>query len=270
MVFVSGLLFIPQPEAQNARTVILATTTSVQDAGLLDVLTERFNKKGEYVLKPIAVGSGQAMQLGRLAEADILLVHSPDDEELFMKNGYGLKRTLLMHNEFVLAGPPNDPGKVKDLEDISAAFKKICSSRSVFVSRGDNSGTHKMELSIWKTAGCKPAAGYYFETGQGMGQTVRVADQRRGYCLLDRATYLTLQKTLHLAILSAGDARLKNVYSLILVSPRLSAKVNVSGAKAFYDFMLSGEVKKIINNHKIDAFGQQLFFTEMDGGNGAH
>lgn len=270
MLFVSGLLSLPEPEAKSPDTVILATTTSVQDTGLLDVLAERFNKKGEYRVKPIAVGSGQAMQLGRRGEADILLVHSPEDEDAFMKEGFGLKRTRLMHNEFVLAGPPNDPAKVKGQNNITEAFKKICLSKAVFVSRGDNSGTHKMELSLWKVAGCKPAAGLYWETGQGMGQTVRVADERSAYCLLDRATFLTLRKMLRLVIVSEGDARLKNYYSLILVNPRLSRKINVSGAQAFHDFMLSGEVKELINTHRNDAFGQQLFFTETDGGNGSH
>ncbi|MDP2983629.1 MAG: substrate-binding domain-containing protein [Candidatus Latescibacter sp.] len=249
-------------EAQKNKTVILATTTSVQDTGLLDVLAELFNKKGEYTLKPIAVGSGQAMQLGRQGEADILLVHSPEDEIPFVREGFGAMRTTFMHNEFVLTGPPSDPANVKGVQSIKEAFKKVCSGKSLFVSRGDNSGTHKKELSLWKNADCTPAKGNYLEAGQGMAQTLRIADEKLGYCLADRATYLTLQKTLQLIIVSEGDPLLKNFYSLIPVNPKVSSKINVPGAKAFYDFMLSREVREIIDTFKKDKFGQQLFFTE--------
>lgn len=263
MLFVlSGLLFQQNPEAQNNKTVILATTTSVQDTGLLDVLAGLFNKKAEYTLKPIAVGSGQAMQLGRQGEADILLVHSPEDEITFVREGFGTMRTTFMHNEFVLAGPPADPAKIKGERSITEAFKKVCLSKSLFVSRGDNSGTHKKELSLWKNAGCTPAKENYLEAGQGMAQTLRIANEKLGYCLVDRSTYLTLKKTLQLIIVSEGDSLLKNFYSLIPVNPKVSPKINTRGAKAFYDFMLSREVKEVIDTYKKDEFGQQLFFTE--------
>ncbi len=262
LFLVTGLFFIQHPEAQKNKTVILATTTSVQDTGLLDVLVELFNKRGDYILKLIAVGSGQAMQLGRQGEADILLVHSPEDEMTFIRDGLGTIRTTFMHNEFVLAGPPTDPVKVKGEQSITGAFKKICSGKSLFVSRGDNSGTQKKELSLWKDAGCMPSKKNYLEAGQGMAQTLRIADEKGGYCLTDRATFLTLQKTLRLIIVSEGDPLLKNFYSLIPVNPKVSSRINTLGAKAFYDFMLSREVGEIIDTFKKDEFGQQLFFTE--------
>ena len=262
LFFLLSLFINQHPEAQKNKTVILATTTSVQDTGLLDVLVERFNKKGDYTVKAIAVGSGQAMQLGRQGEADILLVHSPDDEITFVREGFGAMRTTFMHNEFVLTGPPGDPANVKGEQSITEAFKKVCSGKSLFVSRGDNSGTHKKELSLWKDVGCAPSKETYLEAGQGMTQTLRIADEKRGYCLVDCATYLTLQKTLLLIIVSEGDPLLKNFYSLIPVNPKLSAKINAPGAKAFYNFMLSREIREIIDTFKKDEFGQQLFFTE--------
>lgn len=249
-------------QAQENNAVILSTTTSVQDTGLLDVLVEAFQKKSGYTVKAIAVGTGQALQLGRQGEADILWVHSPDDEKQFVEEGYGINRTTIMHNDFVLLGPANDPAKVKGTANIIDAFKKIYQTKVFFISRGDKSGTHKKELKIWQEAGISPENERYLETGQGMAQTVQVANEFQAYSLVDRSTYLSLKKLLNLIIVSQGDEELRNNYSIILVNPEKFPKVNAKGAKAFYDFLLSKETKQIVEAFGKEKFGQQLFFYD--------
>ncbi len=252
--------------AEENNTVILATTTSVQDTGLLDVLVERFSGKTGYVVKPIAVGTGQALQLGRGKEADILWVHSPEDEIQFVKEGFGLNRTTFMHNDFVLVGPQDDPAKAGAEGDVIGSLKKIKQAKVLFVSRGDNSGTHKKELKIWKEAGVSPDKETYLETGQGMAETARVADEKGAYCLMDRSTYISLEKTLNLVIVSQGDEMLRNDYSVILVNPQGSPLVNGKGAKVFFDFLLSNDAKDIIENFGKEKFGQKIFFYDHEIG----
>ncbi len=249
-------------QAQESKPIILATTTSVQDTGLLDVLVEAFQEKSGYMVKAVAVGTGQALQLGRQGEADIVWVHSPDDEKQFVEEGYGVNRTTFMHNDFVLLGPANDPAKVEDTGNIIDAFKKISEAKVLFISRGDKSGTHKKELKIWQEAGITPEKERYLETGQGMAQTVQVANEKQAYSLVDRSTYLSLQKSLNLIIVSQGDEMLRNNYSLILVNPKKFPKVNAKGAKAFFDFLLSKETRKIVEDFGKEKFGQQLFFYD--------
>lgn len=244
------------------RTVILATTTSVQDTGLLDVLVECFTKESGLVVKPIAVGTGQALELGRQGEADILWVHSPDDEKLFVEQGFGVNRTTFMHNDFVLLGPTFDPAQVKGTGNIIEAFQKISQNKSLFISRGDKSGTHKKELKIWNESGLTPQKESYLETGQGMAQTVRVANEKQAYCLAERSTYLSLQESIDLIIVSEGDAELRNNYSLILVNPEKFPKVNAKGAKAFFNFLLSKQTKEIVDNFGKEKFGQRFFFYD--------
>ncbi len=265
-----GLLFMSRRETKNTKTVILAVTTSVQDTGLLDVLAERFNGRSDYTLKPIAVGSGQALQLGKQGEADMLLVHSPEDETIFVREGFGLKRTPLMYNEFILVGPPHDPARVNGARSITEAFIRISLANQIFVSRGDNSGTHQKELSIWKEADCSPFEGKYLEAGQGMAQTLRIAEEKLGYCLADRATYLALGETIRLRTMCEGDARLKNIYSLIPINPEVSPKVNAAAAEALYDYLLSREVGEIIENFKKEIFRRQLFFSVAGREDGVH
>jgi tungstate transport system substrate-binding protein len=245
------------------KTIILATTTSTQDSGLLDVLLPIFEKKTNYFVKTIAVGSGQAMAMGQKGEADVLLVHSPDAEKKFIAEGYGINRRLIMHNDYIIVGPSNDPSKIKGLKSSSEAFKKISSEKTLFMSRGDNSGTHAKEKSIWKTAGINPEEGkWYQQTGLGMGQTLNVAAEKKGYTLADRGTYLALKKNLNLDILVEGDAILLNVYHVIEVNPAKWPKVNVAGGKAFADFMVSKETQDIIKTFGIDKFGSPLFFPD--------
>ncbi len=260
-VFLSGALIFKCHAADN-RAVILATTTSVQDTGLLDVLVDAFHKKAGYTLKAIAVGTGQALELGRQGEADILWVHSPDDEKQFVEEGFGLNRTTFMHNDFVILGPKNDPAMVSGSVNAAETFKKIAASKNIFVSRGDNSGTHKKEIKIWEEAGIRPDKENYIEAGQGMAATVAIASEKQGYCLADRSTYLSLRKSIDLVIVCEGDKSLLNYYSLILVNPQKFSKVNAEGAKSFFDFMLSSDAKAIVENFGKVKYGGQLFFYD--------
>jgi tungstate transport system substrate-binding protein len=249
--------------AVEKEAIVLATTTSVQDTGLLEVLLDRFQQDGGYLVKAIAVGTGQALQLGRQGEADILWVHSPDDEKKFIEDGYGTNRITFMHNDFVLLGPAGDPAGVKGNKNVLEAFKKIARSKALFVSRGDRSGTHKKELKIWQEIGLAPEKGStYLEVGQGMAATLGIANEKQGYCLVDRSTYLSLKKTISLVIVFAGDDRLLNRYSLMLVNTARFPKVNGAGAKALYYFLLSKKTSVIVDNYGKDKFGQQLFFYD--------
>ena len=245
------------------KTIILATTTSTQDSGLLDVLLPIFEKKTGYFVKTIAVGSGQAMAMGQKGEADVLLVHSPAAEKKFVAEGYGINRRLIMHNDYIIVGPPGDPAKVKGLKPTSEAFKKIASEKALFLSRGDNSGTHSKEREVWKAAAINPEGEkWYQQTGLGMGQTLSVTAEKKGYTLADRGTYLALKKNLGLDILVEGDAILLNIYHAIEVNPAKWPKANAAGAKAFADFMVSKETQEIIKTFGVDKFGSPLFFPD--------
>jgi tungstate transport system substrate-binding protein len=256
-------VFKISPAIGAEKNIILATTTSTQDSGLLDVLIPVFEKKTGYFVKTISVGSGQAMAMGQKGEADVLLVHSPDAEKKLVADGYGVNRRLVMHNDFIVVGPPIDPAKVKGMKDTVEVFKKIASTKSLFMSRGDNSGTHAKEKAIWKVAGVNyEREKWYQQTGLGMGQTLNVASEKRAYTLADRGTYLALKKRLGLDILAEGDAVLLNIYHVIEVNPAKFPKVNAGGAKAFADFMVSKESQGIIKTFGIDKFGSPLFFPD--------
>lgn len=249
-------------QAQD-KTLILATTTSTQDSGLLDTLIPIFEKKTGYFVKTIAVGSGQAMRMGEKGEADVLLVHSPAAEKKFMDAGFGVSRRLVMHNDFVIVGPAEDPAKIKGTKSAAEAFKKIAAAQVLFLSRGDNSGTHAKEKDIWKVAGVKyEGQKWYQETGLGMGQTLNVTTEKKGYTLTDRGTYLAMAKNLKLDILVEGDAVLLNVYHVIEVNPQKWPKVNIAAAKAFADFMISKETQDIIKTFGVDKYGSPLFFPD--------
>jgi len=249
--------------APAAKTIILATTTSTQDTGLLDLLIPLFEKETGYFVKTIAVGSGQAMAMGKKGEADVLLVHSPDAEKSFMEEGFGVNRRLVMHNDYVVVGPPSDPAKIKGTKSAAEALKKIAQANALFLSRGDNSGTHAKEKALWKGAGITAEGQkWYQQTGLGMGQTLNVAAEKKGYTLADRGTYLALKKTLGLEILVEGDAKLLNIYHVIEVNPAKWPKVNAAGAKAFADFMVAKKTQEIIGTFGIDKFGAPLFFPD--------
>ena len=247
----------------DQKNLILATTTSTQDSGLLDVLIPVFEKQTGYFVKTIAVGSGQAMAMGQKGEADVLLVHSPEAEVKFMAEGSGVNRLLVMHNDFVVVGPPADPTAIKGTKSSTEGLKKIAAAGALFLSRGDNSGTHAKEKGIWKAAGMNTEGQkWYQQTGLGMGQTLNVAAEKKGYTLADRGTWLALKKILGLDILMEGDPLLLNVYHVIQVNPARWPKVNADGAKAFSDFMVSAEAQGIIKTFGVEKYGSPLFFPD--------
>lgn len=248
----------PQPQVKE---IILATTTSTMDSGLLDVLLPEFEKQTGYNVKPIAVGTGQALAMGQKGEADVLLVHAPKSEKPLVDAGIGINYQLVMHNDFVIAGPPEDPAGIKGKSSIES-FKAIAATKVMFISRGDDSGTYKKELSIWMEAGVTPSGNWYQESGQGMGATLLMASEKKGYTLTDRATYLAQKKNVKLDILSEGDKSLLNIYHVMQVNPEKFEKVNADGGKAFVEFMISPQTQKIIGEFGKDKYGQPLFFPD--------
>jgi len=259
-----AILFISTPASAAAqKNLILATTTSTQDTGLLDVLNPIFEKKTGFFVKTIAVGSGQAIAMGAKGEADVLLVHSSAAEKKYMAEGNGVSRKLVMHNDYVIVGPSSDPAGIKGLKSGAEAFKQIAAKGAIFMSRGDNSGTNAKEKDVWKAAGINPEGQkYYQQTGLGMGQTLAVAAEKKTYTLADRGTYLALKKNLGLDILVEGDKVLLNVYHVIDVNPAKFPKVNAPAGKAFVDFMVSKEVQGIIAKFGVDKYGSPLFFPD--------
>lgn len=251
------------PAQPAVKDVILATTTSTQDSGLLDVLIPAFEKKTGYKVKTISVGTGQALAMGEKGEADVLLVHAPDAEKKVVETGAAVNRRMVMHNDFVLVGPAADTAGIKGKKAVEA-LKLVASNKALFISRGDDSGTHKLEKSLWKQAGITPDAAWYQEAGAGMGQTLKIADEKKAYTIADRATYLAHQKNITTLVLVEGDAKLLNIYHVMEVNKEKFAKVNKDGAKAFSDFLLSAEAQDLIGNFGKDKYGQALFFA--DGG----
>lgn len=244
--------------------VILATTTSTADTGLLDVLVPMFKEKTGYEVKTISVGSGAAKAMGDRGEADVMLLHAPDYELDSVNSGNGINRTLVMHNDFVILGPPADPVGINGMTSSVEAFKKIAAAKALVLTRGTNSGTDLAESKIWKAAGIVPAGqSWYIQSGQGMGASMLVASEKGAYCLADRGTYLKNQKNLALNILVQGDkAYLLNVYHVLQVNPQKFSKVNAEGAKAFVDFLVSPETQKFISTFGVDKYGQPLFFPD--------
>ena len=247
----------------DSNELILATTTSTQDSGLLDVLVPAFEDQSDYDVKVIAVGTGQAMEMGSRGDADVLLVHAPSSEEQFVADGNGVNRKLVMHNDFIIVGPADDPAGVAGTDDALAALQAIADSESPFISRGDDSGTHKLELSLWDDLGVEPAGeSWYEQSGQGMGATLQIAGQKGGYTISDRATYLAQQDTLELDLLFEGDAKLLNIYHVMQVNPDRFDGLNAGGAEAFVEFMVSDEAQQIIGEFGVEEFGQQLFVPD--------
>lgn len=246
----------------DSREVILATTTSTQDSGLLDVLVPAFEKETGYSVKTIAVGSGQALRLGEQGEADVILAHSPQAEEDFVAAGNGIERQPVMHNDFVIVGPREDPAGIAGSASAADALKRIAQSGAIFLSRGDQSGTNARELALWKQAGVQPSGSWYQETGQGMGATLTIAEEKRSYTLSDRGTYLSQRHNLHLSILVQGDPGLFNIYHVMIVNPEKHSTVNVDGARAFADFITSAQTQELIRGFGIDQFGEPLFVPD--------
>ncbi|WP_417203664.1 substrate-binding domain-containing protein [Acetoanaerobium sticklandii] len=261
----------PEPETEQANQevttpenpdIILATTTSTQDSGLLDVLIPMFEEQTGYRVKTIAVGTGQALAMGEKGEADVLLTHAPASEKPLVESGAVTNYQLVMHNDFILVGPSSDPAKVKDLKSVADAFKAISETSSIFISRGDDSGTDKKEKGIWKDINIPNEGSWYQETGQGMGQTLNIASQKEGYTLTDRATFLAQKDTLQLEIAVQGEKSLLNIYHVMQVNEEKFPKVNAGGAKAFVEFMIDSKTQDIIGEFGMDEYGEPLFFKD--------
>ncbi len=242
------------------KEIILSTTTSTENSGLLDFILPDFKEKTGIEVKVVAVGTGNAIQMGEDGEADVLLVHAKASEEEFVKAGHGLERFDVMYNDFIIIGPEDDPAGISEIpNDVEAALKKIMDSGSNFVSRGDDSGTHKKELQLWADAGLEPQGDWYVEAGQGMGDTIQMAEEMLGYTLADRATYLSMSEDIELKILVEGDERLFNQYGVIAVNPEKNDMINAEGAQAFIEWLLSDETQDLIKEFGVEEFGQSLF-----------
>jgi len=249
---------LPGAEPKNTN-IILSTTTSTQDSGLLDVLVPLFEKQTGYTVKTISVGTGQALALAAKGDADVALVHAPSLEKQYVAEGKLLNRRLVMYNDFVIIGPRNDPAKIKSAKTASAALRLIEQSKSRFVSRGDNSGTHNLEKTLWKEVGIEPKGTWYIEAGQGMGATLGIANERNAYTITDRGTYLALGSRITLPILGEGDKALLNIYSVMEVNPANGPRINTAGGKAFADFMVAPQTQSVIKNFGVGKFSQPLF-----------
>jgi tungstate transport system substrate-binding protein len=251
--------------AEPAAPVILATTTSTQDSGLLDALVPRFEAESGWKVKVIAVGSGQALALGARGEADLVLSHAPQAEEEFMHDGSGIVRRRLMYNDYVLLGPPSDPAGVRGAAEIGAALTAVARSGAGFVSRGDDSGTRQTERWLWALAGIDPRSlRGYLESGQGMGATLRIASQKRAYTLSDLGTFLSQREGLDLEVVFTGDARLRNVYHLLVVNPENGPRVNLRGAKALARWLLSPAALAVVRDFGRERFGAPLFTPDAE------
>jgi tungstate transport system substrate-binding protein len=252
----SAALLAQQPTNPE---VILATTTSTYDTGLLDALHPMFERATGYQVKPISVGTGQALALGERAEADVVLVHAPEAERAWMAAGNGTERRLVMYNDFVIVGPASDPAGIRGASTPDA-LRRLAASGATWVSRGDNSGTHILENQLWQQAGLNPAGtNGYFSVGQGMGQTLNIANDRQAYTLTDRGTWLARQNTLQLPILVEGDAVLRNIYHVMPVNPAKSPRINAAGGAAYANWLVSAEAQAAIGEFGLDRFGQALF-----------
>ncbi len=255
---------LSEVEGPKNPNLILATTTSTQDSGLLDVLVPMFEEQTGYTVQTVAVGSGEAMKMGEEGDADVLLVHAPASEVTFMEAGNGKDRFLVMHNDFIIVGPADDPAGIRGLS-VTDALTAISAAGAAFVSRGDDSGTHKAELKLWGKISFDPAGqAWYLETGQGMGASLTVASEKGAYILTDRATYLANKDNLQLEILVEGDNSLLNVYHVITVNPDKWPKMNYEGALAFAQFMIDPDTQKVIAEFGVEEFGQPLFFPDAD------
>jgi tungstate transport system substrate-binding protein len=246
-----------EPASGDPVRLRMATTTSTENSGLLAELLPPFEEANNVVVDVIAVGTGQALELGRNGDVDVVMVHAPSLEEEFVAQGYGVERVGFMYNDFVVLGPPRDPAEISGSGDVVSAFRRIAESESLFISRGDNSGTHNKELNIWEEAGIAPSGAWYREAGQGMGAVITVSDNEEAYTLADRGTYLSYLGDIDLDVVVEGDPVLFNPYAAIVVDPELHPHVDHETAQAFIDFLVSDEGQSIIGSFTIG--GEPLF-----------
>lgn len=251
--------------AKEPQTLTLATTTSTENSGLLAYILPQFEKEYNAKVHVVAVGTGEALEMGRKGDADVLLVHARSQEDEFMAQGDGLLRKDVMYNDFIIVGPSQDPAGISGLKDAIAAFTKIASTRSTFISRGDDSGTHTKELAIWKEAGIEPSGSWYISAGQGMGAVLTMAQEKQAYTLSDRATYLARTKEgYNLPILAEGDPILYNPYGVIVVNPEKHPGVKSELAKVFVEWLTSVKTQEVIGQFGVKDFGQPLFVPDSE------
>jgi tungstate transport system substrate-binding protein len=251
------LLFQP---AQAKERLRMATTTSTENSGLLAVLNPVFEKQFNVKLDVIAVGTGKALKLGENGDVDLILVHAPEAEKKFVDAGFGVDRKAVMHNDFVLVGPKADPANVMKSRSIHDAMKRIAGSGATFISRGDDSGTHKKEMAIWKAAELEPAGNWYLSVGQGMGAVLKIANDKQAYTLTDRGTWLAYSDKLDLVIVSEGDPVLFNPYHVIAINPDRHQHVKYKLATEYLNFITSKEGQDIIRSFRVN--GEQLFYPD--------
>jgi len=237
----------------------LATTTSTENSGLLAALLPAFEKENNCQVDVIAVGTGKAIKLGETGDVDVILVHARSKEDKFVAAGYGIDRRDVMYNDFVVLGPESDPAGIKGISDVTEAMRRIAAAKATFVSRGDDSGTHTREKQLWREAGVNPAGDWYLEAGRGMGEVIIMADERQGYTLSDRGTYLAFKEKTPLKVLVEGDNRLFNPYGVIMVNPQKHPHVKERLAGKFLDFLVSDQAKSIISGYRRG--GEQLFYV---------
>ena len=262
-VGLAGLLALAAVACGGGKEIILATTTSTQDTGLLDVLVPKFKEETGYNVKVIAVGSGEALAMADRGDADAVLAHAPSSEQALVDKGSVINRQLVMHNDFVIVGPANDPAGIKGMSSATEALTAIADQKAPFISRGDDSGTDKLEKSLWKKINLSPAGqSWYEESGQGMGATLQITNQRGAYTISDRGTYLAQSSNLQLEVLVEGDPVLLNVYHVMQVNPEQFSRVNDKGGKAFVEFMVSKDTQDIISNFGVDKYGRPLFVAD--------
>jgi len=254
-----GLRATPQ-----SRDVVVASTTSTRDTGLLDSLLPIFTARTGYRVQLLAVGTGQALTMGRRGDADVVLVHAPEAERVLVDSGYFVRRLLVMHNEFLIVGPAADPAGLRGMPDAAAALLRLAEHRAVFVSRADNSGTEQRERMLWQKAGRVQPRGepWYIEAGQGMGATLQMASEKRAYTLTDIGTYLAWQSKVELVPLVQGDPALFNVYHVLEPNPRNAPRINVAGGRAFADFMVDTATQRLIGQFGTTRFGRPLFIPD--------
>ncbi|KMV30892.1 tungsten ABC transporter substrate-binding protein [Photobacterium swingsii] len=246
--------------AADEMKIRLATTTSTYHSGLLDYLLPEFKKDTGYTVEVLAAGTGKSLRMGQNGDVDLVMTHAPKAEAKFVDEGYGVLPRKLMHNDFVVVGPNNDPAKIEGMTDVTKALKNIVSYKATFVSRGDDSGTHKKELNLWKQTQIEPNFGGYKAVGQGMGPTLNMASELQAYTMTDRGTWLAYQNKLDLSIMVQGDKRLFNPYQVILVNPSRYPDINYQGAKAFSDWLVNPKAQAMINNYQ--RHGEQLFVAD--------
>lgn len=260
LIVTAILSVVSTATAFSAEHLRLATTTSTENSGLLDVLLPPFEQANSCQVDVIAVGTGKAIKLGETGDVDVVMVHARNKEDRFVAAGYGVDRRDVMYNDFVLLGPTSDPAGIHGVRDVANAMKKIAEAEVTFVSRGDDSGTHSREKRLWKATGLTPSGDWYLETGRGMGEVIVMAGERQGYTLSDRGTYLAFMDKTELKIMVAGDSRLFNPYGVIMVNPEKHPHVKTELAEKFLDYLISDQARSLITSYRRG--GEQLFYVQ--------